>query len=398
MGRRYNLKAVVKDEQLEFTVAGRVDTVTVKEFETTVIKEREAHPNGGIVFECSGLEYISSAGLRILLSLRKKEKAPIRLINVSPRVNEILEVTGFSQLFEVTRGMKDISGREVRKLGGSNSLTIYRMDNDTLLKVYSHEKSLEAIEQERRYAQVAFMNGIPTIIAYDIVMYKGHYGMLYELVQVDTISSIMNSGVSELEKFAGDMGKLLKLVHSAEPDPGLLPETQAIYEGWARKMEPLLKPEEISTLVRLIQAIPPADTVVYGNFYGRNVFVQGSELLLINMAGISCGNPVFDLGTAYMHYVTEPQQVVKNVTGLDPDGAKMFWDIMLRTYLGTEDENLVQRHEEVIRAVALLRAALTPAIASSLADGEAERYVEQARSKVFPVADQLAALLSSAKF
>ena len=398
MGRRYNLKAAVRDEQLVFTVVGRVDTVTVKEFETTVTMERAAHPNGGIVFECSGLEYISSAGLRILLSLRKKEKATIRLINVSPRVSEILEVTGFAQLFEVTRGMKDISRREVRKLGGSNNLTIYRMDNDTLLKVYSHEKNLEAIEQERRYAQIAFMNGIPTIIAYDIVMYKGHYGMLYELVQVDTISSIMNYGVSELEKFAGDMGKLLKLVHSAEPDPGLLPETQTLYEGWARKMETWLSPEEISTLLRLIQAIPPADTIVYGNFYGRNVFVQGSELLLINMAGISCGNPLFDLATAYMHYVAAPEQVVKNVTGLDPEGAKIFWGIMLRTYLGTEDENLVQRHEEVIRAAALLRAALTPAIASFLAEGEAERYVEQARSNIFPVADQLAALLSSAKF
>lgn len=398
MGRKYNLKAAVNDEQLVFTVAGRVDSVTVKEFETTVTKEREAHPEGGIVFECSELEYISSAGLRILLSLRKKEKEPIRIINVSPRVNEILEVTGFSQLFEVSRGMKDISGREARKLGGSSSLTIYRMDDDTLLKVYSHEKSLEAIEQERRYAQIAFMNGIPTIIAYDVVMYKGHYGMLYELVQVDTISSIINSSFEERDKFAADMGKLLKIVHSAEPDPGLLPETQTLFEGWAQKMGAWLKPEEVAALTRLIQAIPPADTVVYGSFYGRNIFVQGTELLLINMAGLSCGNPIFDLGTTYMHYVNQPGDAVKSATGLDPEGAKKFWDIMIRTYFETEDENVIQRHEEVIRAAALLRAALAPAISSSLAEGEAERYIEIARSQVVPQVDQLAALLSTAQF
>ncbi|MCR5347535.1 MAG: anti-sigma factor antagonist [Fretibacterium sp.] len=398
MGRKYNLKAAVRDEQLVFTVVGRVDSLTVKEFESTVTREREAHPEGRIVFDCSGLEYISSAGLRILLSLRKKEKVPIRIVNVSPRVSEILEVTGFSQLFDVSRGMKDISDRNVRKVGGNSSLTIYRMDDDTLLKVYSNEKSLEAIEQERRYAQIAFMCGIPTIIAYDVVMYKGHYGMLYELVQVDTIASIISSSLEEREKFAADMGKLLKIVHSSEPDSGLLPETGALYEGWAKKMEAWLTPEETSALTRLIQAIPPVNTIVYGNFYGRNIFVQVAELLLINMAGISCGNPIFDLGTAYMNYVSEPEEVVKSATGLDPEEAKQFWDTMVRTYFETEDENIIQKHEEVIRAAALLRAALTPAISSPLSDGEIKRYIEIARSKVLPQVDQLAALLSTAQF
>ncbi|MCR5346873.1 MAG: anti-sigma factor antagonist [Fretibacterium sp.] len=397
MGKRYTLRAAVNDNQLVFTVEGRVDSVTVKEFEDMVTRERTAHPEGGIVFDCADLEYISSAGLRILLSLRKKEKEPIQLINVSPKVNEILEVTGFSQLFEVSRGMKDISGRDVRKLGGTSSLTIYRMDNDTLLKVYSSEKSLEAIEQERKYAQIAFMSGIPTIIAYDVVMYKGKYGMLYELVQVDTVSSIMSSSPEELGQFAVEMGKLLKVVHSSEPDPGVLPETQTLYEGWAQKMERWLQPEEKEALNRLIQAIPPADTVVYGNFYGRSVFVQGAELLLINMAGISCGNPVFDLGTVYMYYVNEPQQVVKNMTGLDPDEAKKFWDVMVRTYFDTNDDNVIQKHEEVIRAAALLRATVTPAMGSMQAE-EIERLVGQARSKVFPEIDQLAALLSTAHF
>jgi len=59
---------------------------------------------------------------------------------------------------------------------------------------------------------------------------------------------------------------------------------------------------------------------------------------------------------------------------------------------------LSEAEEEVIRAAALLRAALAPAISSSLAEGEAERYIEIARSQVVPQVDQLAALLSTAQF
>ncbi|MBR1671903.1 MAG: anti-sigma factor antagonist [Fretibacterium sp.] len=397
MGKKYSLKAAVRDEHLFFTVGGRIDSVTVKEFGDAVAKERTNNPNGGIVFDCGDLEYISSAGLRVFLSLRKKEKEPIRLINVSPRVNEILEVTGFSQLFDVARGMRDVSGRDVRRLGSSGNLTVYRMDNDTLLKVYSDATSLDVLEQERNYTRAAFMSGVPTIIAYDVVTYKGHYGMLYELVQVDTVSSLLQSNPGELEQLAGEMGALLKTVHSSEPDPGVLPDTQAIYEEWAQKMGAFLQPEETAVLSNLIRAIPEAKTVVYGNFHAHNVFVQGSELLLINMAGISCGNPIYDLGTAYMNYVNAPKQIVRNTTGLDPERARKFWDLMIRAYFDTKDDKVIQDREEVIRAAALLRAALSPAV-SAMDQEEVTQCVAQARSRLFPEGDRLAALLRTAKF
>ena len=59
---------------------------------------------GSITLDCSGLEYISSMGLRVLLKLRKKSGQYVKLENVSPAVMSILSMTGFSQLLEVSGG------------------------------------------------------------------------------------------------------------------------------------------------------------------------------------------------------------------------------------------------------------------------------------------------------
>ncbi|MBR0136630.1 MAG: STAS domain-containing protein [Clostridia bacterium] len=82
-------------------VAGRLDTVTAPELEEYIGARL-----GGIetlTLDCEGLEYISSAGLRVLLRTQKKMDAcgKMRLINVSPIIMEIFEITGFSEILTV---------------------------------------------------------------------------------------------------------------------------------------------------------------------------------------------------------------------------------------------------------------------------------------------------------
>ncbi|MBR1671905.1 MAG: STAS domain-containing protein [Fretibacterium sp.] len=393
--KKYNLRVSVGDKELRFTVEGRVDHVSVRDFGDTVALERRRYPHGKVVFDCADLEYISSAGLRVLLNLKKKEKNPVRLINVSQSVNETLDVTGFTRLLEVFKTPRDISGEEVQKMGYSGNITVYRMGDDTLLKVYSDGTSLDAIEQERKYAHAAFLSGVPTLIAYDIVTYKGQYGMLYELVKATTVASLMEGAPWKMEQYAVEMGKLLKTIHTARPEPGSLPKTSAVYEAWAYRMGSWLYSQEIEKLCRLIHTIPEGDTIVYGNFHARNVFIQHNEPLLINMAGISCGNPIYDLGAIYMTHMAELEQLAQH-SSLKAAQEKKFWDVMIRAYFGTSDNNFIAKQEEIIQAAALLRSALSPA-ANRMTGSEAEPFIAQARRDLFPAADYVAVLLSAAR-
>lgn len=86
---------------LNVLVEGRVDTVTAPEFESQVAGALDTVT--ALTLDLENLEYISSAGLRVLLSLQKtmQKKGEMVLKNVKPEVMEIFDVTGFSDILSI---------------------------------------------------------------------------------------------------------------------------------------------------------------------------------------------------------------------------------------------------------------------------------------------------------
>lgn len=88
-------------EKLFVAVTGRVDTTTAPQFETEVRSSLEGVTE--LVFDFAGVEYISSAGLRVLLSAQKTMNAQgkMRLCHVCPEVMEVFDITGFSDILTI---------------------------------------------------------------------------------------------------------------------------------------------------------------------------------------------------------------------------------------------------------------------------------------------------------
>lgn len=82
-------------------VVGRLDTITAPVLEQT-INDNVANMQN-LVFDFKGLEYISSAGLRVLLSAQKKMRkiGTMKLVNVCEDVMEIFEMTGFADILVI---------------------------------------------------------------------------------------------------------------------------------------------------------------------------------------------------------------------------------------------------------------------------------------------------------
>jgi anti-anti-sigma factor len=89
--------------ELVVTLSGRVDSSGSKELEAqllVLIDENRAD----VVLDCSGIAYISSAGLRIFLMAAKKTKllkGRIRLSGLQEPVQDVFEISGFTKLFEI---------------------------------------------------------------------------------------------------------------------------------------------------------------------------------------------------------------------------------------------------------------------------------------------------------
>ena len=94
-----NIKKNKDGSTLNVTVSGRIDTVTAPEFDQFVNDNL-----GGVtslVLDFKDVNYVSSAGLRALLSLQKKmnaSKGEMKLVNVCEAVHDVFEVTGFDEI------------------------------------------------------------------------------------------------------------------------------------------------------------------------------------------------------------------------------------------------------------------------------------------------------------
>ena len=88
-------------EQTIVEVAGRLDTITAPVLDKTINEDIGDTKN--LVLDVKGMEYISSAGLRVLLSAQKKMQkvGSMKVINVCEEVMEVFEMTGFADILVI---------------------------------------------------------------------------------------------------------------------------------------------------------------------------------------------------------------------------------------------------------------------------------------------------------
>ena len=95
------IEKCVKDGKVCYALEGRLDTTTAPELETVL---KEALPGVvSLTIDMSKLEYISSAGLRVLLSAQKimNKQGEMKIVGVNDVIMEIFEVTGFSDILNI---------------------------------------------------------------------------------------------------------------------------------------------------------------------------------------------------------------------------------------------------------------------------------------------------------
>ena len=92
------IKKIRDDSSLEVALSGRLDAITAIELDKNLRSELDDVEN--LTLDLQNLSYIASAGLRILLKLKKKmdNQGTMKVINVNREVREVMDMTGFSAL------------------------------------------------------------------------------------------------------------------------------------------------------------------------------------------------------------------------------------------------------------------------------------------------------------
>ena len=96
-----NINKKSNGSELTINLAGRLDTTTAPQMDDVVKQSLDGVTE--LIFDTEGLEYVSSAGLRVLLSAQKimNKQGEMKVIHVNEAIMEIFEVTGFSDILTI---------------------------------------------------------------------------------------------------------------------------------------------------------------------------------------------------------------------------------------------------------------------------------------------------------
>ena len=352
------IKGELNNNQVTLFLSGHIDSgnaaAVEQEVQQIITEDAKTLP---VLIDAQDLQYISSAGLRIILRLRKTN-ANIHIINACPEVYEILDMTGFTQMMQIDKAYRVVSVEGCEVIGQGANGTIYRIDKDNVVKVYNNANALEEIQHEREVARLALVLGIPTAISYDVVRVGDSYGSVFELLDAKSFSKILATQPERMDWCVEEYVDMLKKIHRTLVPKGDLPDIRETALGWARFMQDYLPEEYGQKLLSLVEAVPQDDHMIHGDYHTKNLELTGDEVLLIDMDTLAVGHPVFELASMYNAFIGFSEydnNTIKEFQGFDLETSKTFWNKVLCAYLNTHDEETIRSIEDKARIVGYTR-------------------------------------------
>ena len=347
------------------TFNGRLDTVTSAETNAKINTELSAlssqSPIRSLTCDASDLEYISSSGLRILLSLVKRYKS-FRVINAQPLVYEVLQTTGFTKIMTVERAMRLLSVEGCRLIGLGGVGKVYRLDGDTIIKVFREGTTMDEVRREITLSKEAFVLGMPTAISFDVVRVAPQteggaecYGLVYELLKAKTLSTSLKQHPEKLDNYARSYADLFRGLHQIEvPTGGSVPSAIEREHQQIEHIGRYFPKESTDMLLRIVDSIPTGNRLLHLDLQTKNVMVQDGELMLIDMGEIGYGHPLLDLGHAYSAMVSLIGDYEKTI-GIPREMGQRLWNRAMDYYMEGLPADVINERKAQIEVVACVR-------------------------------------------
>jgi uncharacterized protein (TIGR02172 family) len=292
------------------------------------------------------------------MKVRKQAAKEMQIFDVSPEVYDIFDMTGFTELFKVEKRMRELSVDGCEIIGKGFYGTVYRIDPETIVKVYNTPDSIPIIKNEQRLAKRAFVKGVPTAISYDIVKVGNNYGSVFELLKA---SSFNDHLINKPENFDDLMRKyvdFLKVVHSAEMDADTIPMARDTFIGYIDVIKEYISQEQYDRLKAMLSAMPNDLHMVHGDFQMKNVMLVDNEPMLIDMETIATGQPIFDLQALYVTYIAFSEDCPDNLSsflGIPDNLGTLIWKSILENYFKNADKNTLSLINDKIRLLGTIR-------------------------------------------
>lgn len=380
-----------------YELTGRIDTSNAASFEKELM---EAADKDTLILDAAQLEYISSAGLRVILKLKKRQD-DLTIKNVSSEVYEIFDMTGFTDMLNIERALRTIDLASCTKIGNGGTGTVYRYDDETIVKAYHEGVRLEEIENERKYARAAFIAGIPTAIPFDMVKIGNCYGNVYELMNSNTLSNAFITQPEKYDELITKYADLYKTLATAKINPSDFDSYKSLMLKRCSRLADIYGKEYADAITSVIEHMKSEGCLIHGDLHPANIMLQDGELMLIDMADVTIGPSFYELVAIYrdigVRRSEQAAELMYESVGLKPDMAYKIWDDFFAKLMEGKDEETIRQTQTKIDLInALFSTVMLSVSPSNVIELIAPLMIEQViKPVIMPNLDTLKAMLDN---
>ncbi len=389
------IKSDFTENILTVGLQGHIDSNNAAAVEAEINQAMEGKDVSNVIVDMQDLQYISSAGLRILLRL-KKNFADLKIVNVNSEVYEILDITGFSEMMNVQKAYREVSVEGCEVIGQGANGKVYRIDADTIVKVYFKPDALPEIERERELARTALILGIPTAIPYDVVKVGEGYGSVFELLNAKSFAKLIQTDPDSTDQVVAMSVDLLKKIHGTLVKPDKMPPMKAVAQNWAAFLKDYLPEENFNKLVSLVDGVPEDLHMLHGDYHLKNIMLQDGEVLLIDMDTLCTGHPVFEFASifnAYQGYSELDHDNMLQFLGIPYETGSRIWEKTLELYFDGKSKEEIAEIAEKAKLIGYTRNMRRLIRRDALNNEKGKAEVENCRKHILELTEKLDSLV-----
>lgn len=335
------MRHVVRQDTIFLYPETGTDPQLAGQTEAELIALCRANPGCRIVIDLAHIRNTSPDDFFILMKIL--HLAPrIELLNVGDGVYDTLEATGVTDLFSISRTPHHISIAGCPVLGSDAVGTLYRLDDDTIAKVFSPRTPALMIEREPHCAARLYQKGIPAAISFKVVRCGSQSAILYDLPGTETLANVFAAHPEQEDAFVDRYLDLLQNCNAVTAEPDLLPSaSQLLYRAGLHMTDCVCPAAVTEKLQQIVLRLPEPHGFLHGDCHPGNIMVQGDELFLIDLSAAAAGHPIIELSGIHTVLDVLPQHLPAEEYiaryRMRPEQARRIWQRLFSRYFAGRD-------------------------------------------------------------
>ena len=377
-----------------------LDSSNVDNVRQYVQEKISENPTREVYFDCEKLCSITAEGYELIKDIKKEFE--VYVLNVSDDMYSKMDADRFTRDVHVRRKMRCLSAKDLEIIGVGASSYVHRYDDDTMIKAFFPAVSLDRIYAETESARKSLVAGINTAIPFDICRCDDGYATLFELIEGGSLGKNLMEQPEAFDEFMTKYIALLKQFHTTPAEMGAFPDIRDKYHGWMDGLKKYMTEEEVSQLYELFDVIPFRQTMIHVDPHVGNIMVdENRELIFVDMADISIGHPLIDVGTEYFHYIISRETCLgaKLIFAVEPEDHELpvkVWNALEKGYFAGKSEEQMKDIHNMLKYFGGFRCLIIVAKHAQLADDVKMELVEKQRKELMPFIDEAKELFARA--